>query len=129
MKLVLDTNAYSALMRGDSEAARIVREAAEILLPATVIGELLFGFSGGSRAADNELRLKKMLGTSRARFLPTDFAVCEHDARIAQTLRKKGSPIPTNDLWIAAHTVAARAVLLSADNHFREVTGLNWMKF
>jgi len=127
VRLVLDTNAYSGLMRGNESFARHVRLAERIYVPAPVFGELLFGFRGGDRFHQNKEQLQRFLSTPQVQFVPTDQPVCDRYALILQQLRAKGRPIPTNDIWIAAHTLALGADLLSSDQHFAELEGLSWL--
>jgi len=126
MRLVLDTSAYTALMRGQPEVVRHVRSAERVFLPATVVGELLFGFRGGARFSENQVQLARFLASPYVEFSPTDVAVCERYALVMHRLKRKGRPIPTNDVWIAAHALALGADLLSSDRHFSAVDGLIW---
>ncbi|MCB1128085.1 MAG: type II toxin-antitoxin system VapC family toxin [Verrucomicrobiae bacterium] len=127
MRLLLDTNAYSALMRGHPEVARFVRSADRIYVPAPVVGELLFGFRGGDRFQWNKDQLNAFLAAGPVEFVPTDQTVCDRYALVLQQLKAKGRPIPTNDIWVAAHALALGADLLSLDQHFGAVDGLSWV--
>jgi predicted nucleic acid-binding protein len=127
VKLVLDTNAYSRLMRGDADVASVVRAADRIYMPAPVVGELLFGFRGGNRFQENKEQLFEFLAAASVEFVATDRTVCDRYAMVLQQLKSKGRPIPTNDIWIAAHAFALGADLLSADEHFAAVEGLSWI--
>ena len=127
MKLVLDTNAYSALMRNDPAIMEFARSATALFLPAPVLGEILFGINAGSRAQNNKQKLRRFLSAPFVHFAATDETVCERYALIAHQLRRKGRPIPTNDIWIAAHALALGADLLSQDQHFSHIDGLSWL--
>jgi predicted nucleic acid-binding protein len=129
VKLVLDTNAYSGLMRGSEGVVRHIRSADHLYLPAPVLGELLFGFRGGVRLQQNREQLQRFLSSSKVEFVPTDQTVCDRYALILHQLKKKGHPIPTNDIWVAAHALALGSDLLSADQHFSVVDGLSWIPF
>ena len=129
MRLALDTNAYSALMRGHRDVASIVRRAEAILLPAIVVGELLYGFRCGSRFEENAARLEAFLETRPVELLPVTSVTADRFGRIATALRERGTPIPTNDVWIAAQAMEAGADLLSSDAHFDLVEGLAWVSF
>jgi len=129
VKIALDTNAYSALMRGHRDVAALVRRADAVWLPAIVVGELLYGFRFGSRFEENAARLEAFLTATPVELLPVTFATGDRFGRIAAALRKKGSPIPTNDIWIAAQAMEAGADLLSSDSHFGSVDGLAWLAF
>lgn len=124
MKILLDTNAYSALMGGSPEARRIVSLAEHLYLPLPVIGELLFGFGLGVRAEENSERLQAFLEQSMVGLAGVDFQVCEVYAHIGKLLRLAGRPIPTNDHWIAAIAIRNNYTLLTRDRHFDHVTGL-----
>lgn len=129
MKLALDTTAYSALMRGHGDVVSRVRRADAVLLPAVVAGELLYGFRFGSRFEENAARLEAFLDAPSVDLLPVTFVTADRFARIATALREKGTPIPTNDIWIAAQAMEAAADLLSSDKHFGLVDGLAWVPF
>ena len=124
----MDSNAYSQLMRGTQEVAEVVRTAEEVLLSAIVIGELLYGFRRGSRLERNTLDLRSFLDNPYVSFVPVGPITADRYSRIAASLRAKGSPIPTNDVWIAAHVMETGADLVSADRHFESVDGIAWLR-
>ena len=129
MRVALDTSAYSALMRGHRDVASLVRRAEAVLLPAVVAGELLYGFRHGSRFEENAARLEAFLETPSVNLLAVTFVTADRFGRIATALREKGTPIPTNDIWIAAQAMEAGADLVSSDAHFGLVEGLAWVSF
>lgn len=129
MRLLLDTNAYSALSRGHPEVAGRVRDAERVLISAVVAGELLYGFRYGSRLDENLGRLRTFLENPYVRFLPVTFTTADRFGRISASLRHHGTPIPSNDIWIAAHALETGADLLSADPHFDVVDGLARISF
>jgi tRNA(fMet)-specific endonuclease VapC len=129
MRILLDTNAYSALMRGVSEVAERVRRADRVLLSPIVIGELLYGFRNGSRNAENTLQLDAFLESPFVELLTVTRVTADRFAGIASGLKRKGRPIPVNDIWIAAQALETGADLLSSDRHFGEVDGLAWLRF
>ena len=129
MRVALDTSAYSALMRGHRDVASLVRRAEAVLLPAVVAGELLYGFRYGSRYEENAARLEAFLETPSVNLLAVTFVTADRFGRIATVLREKGTPIPTNDIWIAAQAMEAGADLVSSDAHFGLVEGLAWVSF
>ena len=126
MKLLLDTNAYTALMAGQRDVADRVRRAERILVSAAVAGELMFGFRHGTRYDRNVRELEDFLSNPYVEFLPVSYITAERFGRIAAELRRKGRPIPTNDIWIAAHAMESGAELISADSHFDRIDGLVW---
>jgi tRNA(fMet)-specific endonuclease VapC len=127
MRVLLDTNAYSALSRGRLEASDHFRQAQEVILSTIVLGELLFGFQNGSRYLDNRRRLEEFLQQPRVRIVTLTLETAEHFGEISAKLRKRGKPIPTNDIWIAAQAVETGSDLLSSDSHFGEIEGLAWI--
>jgi tRNA(fMet)-specific endonuclease VapC len=126
-RLLLDTNAYSALKRGDEAVASLVRAAEEIVFSAVVAGELLYGFRHGSRTSANIAELDEFLSRPHVTFVPASRVTADRFARIATALRKRGTPIPTNDIWIAAHAAETGADLVSFDDHFRHVDSVAWV--
>jgi tRNA(fMet)-specific endonuclease VapC len=127
MKLSLDTNAYTALFRGDKTIADYVKRAEHVHISAVVAGELLSGFRNGSRYEANRRGLEDFLASAYVSLLPVTLVTAERFGRIAASLRRKGRPIPSNDIWIAAHTMESGSELLSFDKHFEEVDGLGWV--
>jgi tRNA(fMet)-specific endonuclease VapC len=128
MRVLLDSYAYSRLMRGDDQTAAVVRDATEVLMSAVVIGELLYGFRNGSRFDRNVADLRSVLDNPYVSFVPVGSTTADRYSRIAAALRAKGHPIPTNDVWIAAHAMETGADLVSADRHFEAVDGIAWLR-
>jgi tRNA(fMet)-specific endonuclease VapC len=129
VKVLLDTNAYSALRRGHELVAEQVRSSEEVLLSIVVVGELLFGFRNGSRYEGNVQALRSFLEDPNVRLLPVTWDTADLFGCISAALQKKGRPIPTNDIWIAAHAMEAGADLISSDPHFGHIDGLPWIAF
>ena len=129
MRVLLDTNAYSALMRGHREVAALVRRSEGVLLSSVVVGELLYGFRHGSRFEKNAARLEAFLADPYVAPVPVTLDTADRFGRIAALLRRRGEPIPTNDIWIAAQAMETGADLLSSDAHFGAVDGLAWIPF
>ena len=120
-RILLDTSAYSLLMRGCKEVATLLDEADAVYLPAVVIGELLAGFKKGNAEHRNRDILNRFQEVSRVAILPLDEETAERYAVILDFLRLQGSPVPTNDLWIAAAAMQHGLVILSADRHFLKI--------
>lgn len=120
-RLLLDTTAYSAMRRGDRRLAQPLAEASEIVLTPVVVGELVYGFVGGRLEKQNRRLLREFLESDRVRVVSVDEETAERYAAIRDYLRKKGTPIPTNDLWIAASAAQHGLKLLCLDRHFKEV--------
>jgi len=123
-RILFDTNAYAAFKRGDPGAAEVVRLTDRIGMNAVVLGELLAGFSGGSHEERNRRELAEFLGSPRVAMLPLGSDTAEHYARAFQALRRKGRPIPTNDLWIAASALEHGYAVFTHDEHFKVIEGL-----
>ena len=122
--LLIDTNVYSGFMRGEQRAVRTLRAAHEIHLPLIVLAELLAGFAAGARPQKNRDELARFMASPRVQVLKPDEKTAQHYADVFIALRKQGTPIPTNDLWIAALARQHRLPLLSFDAHFGSVPGL-----
>lgn len=126
MRVLLDTNVYSQLVRGAPTLAQAVRGASELVFSVVVIGELLHGYRAGTRYEKNVSVLRRFVAQPFVELRDLTFETAEHFGRIQDGLRRKGSPIPANDVWIAAHAMEAGAELWTLDAHFRNVEGLNW---
>ena len=124
LRVLLDSNAYVQLMRGSEKVAGIVRGAEEVLLSTVVLGELMYGFRHGSRYERNARALRAFLDNPYVTVVPVEETTADRYSRIAAALRAKGRPIPTNDIWIAAHAMQTGADLVSADRHFEHVEGI-----
>jgi len=120
-RILLDTSAYSAFMRGHGPIVTQVRRAEEIYVNAVILGELLAGFRRGRRAENNRAGLSSFLASSRVRVLPMNLETAQRYAVITQALRKKRKPIPTNDIWIAASAMERGLVIVTTDSHFQQV--------
>lgn len=123
-RIVLDTSAYIAFKRGDPDVMAVLRRAPEIALCPTVLGELLGGFAFGSHAAQNRRELDAFIHTPRVRLPTIDAETAEHYASAFASLRRKGRPVPTNDLWIGAVALQHGYAVLSLDAHFAAMDNL-----
>ena len=121
MKLLLNTSAYSALMRGEQAVLDVMVRAESVALPSIAIGELLSGFRAGSRQAWNLAQLDHFLSKPTVRILNVTQETAKRYAEIDFYLRKKGKPIPTNDVWIASVAIEHGLELVAIDGHFREI--------
>ena len=118
MRVALDTNRYVDLCRGVGETVALLEEAETVMLPFVVLGELREGFAHGRRQADNERTLRRFLLKDGVRALFADDQTTHHYASIFRQLRKQGTPIPTNDMWLAALVLQHNLVLHAQDTHF-----------
>lgn len=118
MKLALDTNTYRAFMDGGPVTVAAVRQADLICLPVPVLAELRFGFAKGSRGRQNEAGLLQFLDSPRVRILACDEATTHFYAQLKLQLSRQGTPIPINDVWIAALVLQHGATLHTLDRDF-----------
>ena len=118
MKLALDTNRYTDLCRGDASVVEMVELADEVWLPFIVLGELRAGFAVGNQGPRNEAVLRRFLLKSAVSVLYADEQTTHHYAAVYRQLRAQGTPIPTNDMWIAALVLQHSLVLFARDTHF-----------
>lgn len=129
MRIALDTNAYRALRDGDSELARRVAGAEAIALPIVVLGELRFGFQNGTKVQENESLLERFLGTPRVEVLQIDVRTTWVYGEVATLLRRQGTALQQNDIWIAALCKRYDFPLATRDGGFRHVIGLRVVEF
>ena len=120
--MILDTNALSAFVDGDPALGRALAREDELALPVMVLGEYLFGvWASRSRTRyENWLRTNLPLFT----FLPAGRETARHYAEVRRELKQKGSPIPSNDIWIAALAREHALPVVSRDRHLDAVAGL-----
>jgi tRNA(fMet)-specific endonuclease VapC len=124
MRIVLDTNAYSSFKRGEAHIVEGIAGAEEILIPVPVLGELRVGFKAGTKEKRNLDELDEFLSSARVSVPPITERTSLYYAEIFSGLKRKGKPLPINDIWIAACTLESGAVLISADAHFKNIPGL-----
>jgi predicted nucleic acid-binding protein len=122
--IALDTNAYTAFKRGNEQIVLVLQHAPAIILSVTVLGELLGGFAAGQRESRNRNELTQFINSPRVKIVSATAATADLYALVYVALRRKGQPIPTNDLWIAASCMEHGAALLSLDAHFQSIDGL-----
>jgi len=122
--ILIDTNAYTAFMLGDAAVVEVIAHAERIFLNSVVMGELLGGFAAGTREAKNRGELARFLESPRVEVMAVTAQTADSYALVYSGLRRKGQPIPTNDLWIAASALEHGAALLTRDAHFGQIDGL-----
>lgn len=122
--VMLDTNAYTAFKLGHADALEVIQRAPSLTLSSIVIGELLAGFAVGSREAQNRAELQQFLTSPRVSIRSIDDHTAQYYARVYRSLKQKGRPIPTNDMWIAASALQAGGALFSFDGHFQHIDNL-----
>ena len=124
MKVCMDSNVYIDMVQGKSEIAVFLAECEEIIIPAATFAEITEGFYRRGVASTAGIALGRFLNRPNVRFRAADCAVAERYALIAHSLRRKGRPIPQNDIWIAATAFETGSRVLSYDHHFDEIDGL-----
>jgi tRNA(fMet)-specific endonuclease VapC len=123
--LVLDTSAYSRFRAGDERVLDLIAGAEVVGFPTIVLGELEAAFSLGRRERENRAMLADFLAESFVSILPVTPAVARRYGLLFADLRRAGTPIPINDVWIAATTLECDGHLLTFDGDFRRITSLD----
>ena len=121
MNVLLDTSAYSAILRGHQPVLDVLRRSETVAVSAVVLGELYSGFRAGNRWSENTAQLAQFLSKPSVRVLNVTEETALRYAEVDVYLRKKGRPIPRNDVWIAAVALEHGLQLLTLDDRFREV--------
>ncbi len=124
-RLVLDTSAYSRMRAGHEGVLDRMAAAEVVLIPTTVLGELEAGFELGGRARENRVALAEFLAEPFVAILPTTPEVARRYGQLFARLRRAGTPVPINDVWIAAATVDCGGHLLTFDENFRHIEPLD----
>ncbi len=124
-RILIDTNIYSDAFRGDEDAIAVLRRADEIGFSVISMGELIAGFKGGGREKENIEELEEFLDSPRVAVYGVDDRTPGFYADVLENLRKAGTPIPTNDIWIAAIAFQNGLRLFTRDSHFEFVAGLS----
>jgi tRNA(fMet)-specific endonuclease VapC len=118
VEVIIDTNRYRDFCDAEPHAVEVFRRAHAIHIPIIVVAELRAGFALGSQSAKNESVLARFLTRPRVRVLLADMTTTHDYARLFRQLRAAGTPIPTNDLWIAALAAQHDLPLFTRDGHF-----------
>lgn len=124
MTVALDTNRYTDLCRGDAGVVEAVELADEVWLPFIVLGELRAGFVLGNQGTRNEAVLRRFLMKPNVEVLYADDQTTHHYANVYRQLRRQGTPIPANDIWIAALALQHSFTLMTRDTHFEHLPQL-----
>ena len=120
-KIIMDKSAYSSHLRGNPGIKLSIQQADEIFLNPVILGELLAGFIMGKNEKKNRLILEEFLSSPRVKMVDIDEETSERYAVIMNHLRKEGTPIPTNDLWISASAMQHGFKVLTTDSHYLKV--------
>ncbi len=120
-RIMLDTSAYTAFLMGNSEIKLSIQRAEEVFLNPIILGELMAGFLMGKNEKRNRAILQDFLSSLRVKLVEIDEETSERYAVIVGHLRIRGTPIPTNDIWIAASAMQQGLKVLTTDKHYLEV--------
>lgn len=120
--MILDTNAVSALADGAVAIERVLTPHPFLAIPVIVVGEFRFGFLGSRHRSRYEAWFGELLDACR--LLPIGPNTAKHYATLRHDLKRRGRPVPSNDLWIAALAVEHDLPVVSRDAHFDEMSGL-----
>lgn len=120
--MIVDTNALSAFADGDADAVEQIDRATLLAIPVIVLGEYRFGIAQSRRKEEYEQWLTETL--SRTTVLDVSQETSARYAEVRLELKGAGTPLPTNDTWIAALCRQHGLPLLSRDTHFDAVAGI-----
>jgi predicted nucleic acid-binding protein len=124
VRLLVDANRFTDFARGNEDVVARFTAAEELWISLVVLGELRAGFVYGSKRRNNEQVLQQFLEGATVGVLYLDEETTKHYATVYGALRGQGTPIPTNDMWIAALSIQHDLTLDTRDQHFRHVPGL-----
>jgi tRNA(fMet)-specific endonuclease VapC len=123
-RILLDTNAYVRYLRGDERVLPYLAQADTVYMSVFVLGELLAGFRAGGKEKDNRRILERFLLKSTVTVLDGTLETADFFGLVMASLKKAGTPIPINDVWIAAQAQETGSILVTFDEHFTLVPGL-----
>jgi len=124
VRVALDTNRMTDLFRGDAELAERLGTSEEVWIPLIVLGEIKAGFQAGTQQHRNEGLLNKLLAKPTVGVLLPGRETAEQYARLFVQLKRAGTPVPDNDLWIAALVLEHDLLLITRDHHFERIPQL-----
>ena len=126
-KYLLDTNIIIALFANDTKIKNNLLQAEEVFIPSIVIGELYYGANKSQRVQENLTKIKNFIINNV--ILSCDANTSRYYGEVKNNLRLKGSPLPENDIWIAAITIQYNLILVTRDAHFNEVENINCVRW
>ena len=124
VRVALDTNRLTDLLRGDTELADFLGTCEEVWIPLFLLAEIKAGFHGGNQRHGNEIALQRFLAKKTVDVLLPGRETAEQWARLFVQLRRAGTPIPDADLWIAALALEHDLALITRDRHFEKIPQL-----
>ena len=128
-RILLDTNAYSHLLTGDEKVLSLLAESDVVYMSIFVLGELYAGFKGGNKEQENTQLLKRFIQKPTVEILEATEETSKVFGQVKNDLKKAGTPLPVNDVWIAAHTLESGSTLITYDIHFREIPDLRLWEY
>jgi tRNA(fMet)-specific endonuclease VapC len=123
-RIILDTNAYTHFLTGNDAVLGIMVEAEEVYMSVVVLAELFTGFKGGRRDRENRGILRRFLDKPTVTVMDITMETAEIFGELKYTLKKAGTPLPINDVWLAAQAVETGSVIISFDTHFLKIPGI-----
>jgi tRNA(fMet)-specific endonuclease VapC len=124
IRVALDTNRIADLLQGDVDLANWLGTCDEVWIPLFVVAEIKAGFYGGTRRDRNEALFERLLAKKTVEVLLPSIETTEYYGRIFVQLKRAGTPIPNNDLWIAALALQHNLRLVTRDQHFQRIPQL-----
>ncbi|MBE9078907.1 type II toxin-antitoxin system VapC family toxin [Romeria aff. gracilis LEGE 07310] len=127
-EVALDTSVAIQFLNGNEAIAERVKALSMVILPLPVVGELLFGAENSGRTLHNLSQYLKFIDTCKV--VPMGLETARHYSQMRLSLKRKGKPIPENDLWIGAQTIENHWTLATFDRHFNFIDGItvvNWI--
>ena len=120
--MILDTNAVSAILAGDNTIRPVLEIVRTLVIPAIVVGEYRYGIAMSRKQAELDAAFDQLV--RRITFAPVDEPITRRYAQVRHALRDAGTPIPENDVWIAATAAHYQMPVLSRDAHFDRMPGI-----
>jgi len=120
--ILLDTNAYTGLISGNTEILEQMAQAETIYISTVMLGELYAGFYGGAKFDWNINILNDFLGKETIKIIVVSHETSKIFGTIKNELKQKGTMIPINDIWIAAHAIETKSTFLTFDKHFENIS-------
>ncbi|MBN1999599.1 type II toxin-antitoxin system VapC family toxin [candidate division KSB1 bacterium] len=124
MKILLDTNAYGKLLTGDVRVLNELAKADTVYMSVIVLGELYAGFKGGGKEIENRKKLEIFLNKPTVNQLNATQNTAEAFGHIKNEMKRAGTPLPINDVWIAAHVFETGSILITYDRHFLKIKSI-----
>jgi tRNA(fMet)-specific endonuclease VapC len=122
--IILDTNAYARLLTGEKDVLDMVAAAEVIFMSIFVLGELYAGFAGGTKRRENRDILRRFLVKPTVKILNATSETSDIFGSLKNTLKQAGTPVPINDVWIAAHGMETGSVIVTYEQHFLKIAGI-----